>query len=90
MAESTGIMLAVGAISFGNEWLLEHKPPDFKIPLATAIAALVLAGAEHVQKDLAVGIAWIALITVIFAPVGSTNSPVTNLLSATGFGNEKT
>jgi hypothetical protein len=84
MAQSTGVILVAGAISFGNEWLLEHKAPDLKIPLATGIAALMLAGAEHINQEIAVGIAWIALITVILAPVGSTNSPVTNLLKATG------
>lgn len=86
MAQSTGIILAAGAISFGNEWLLEHKSPDFKIPLATCLAALMLAGAEHINQELAVGVAWIALITVLLAPVGSTNSPVTNLINVTGIG----
>jgi len=85
MAQSTGIILVAGAISFGNEWLLEKKAPDFKIPLATLIAALMLTGAEHISQPLAVGVAWIALITVILAPIGSTNSPVTNLLKTTGF-----
>ena len=86
MAQSTGIILAAGGISFVNEWLLEKKSPDFKIPLATCIAALMLSGAEHISQPIAVGVAWIALITVIFAPVGSTNSPVTNLLNTTGLG----
>jgi hypothetical protein len=90
MAESTGIILAAGAISFGNEWLLNHKSPDFKILLATGVAALMLAGAEHINQQIAVGIAWIALITVILAPVGSTNSPATNLLRVSGLGNGKT
>lgn len=90
MAQSTGIILAAGGISFGNKWLLNHQGPDFKILLATGIAAAMLAGAEHVNQELAVGIAWIALITVILAPVGSTNSPVTNLLRVTGLGNGKT
>jgi hypothetical protein len=90
MSQSTGIVLAAGAISFGNEWLLNHKAPDFKILLATGVAALMLSGAEHINKEIAVGIAWIALITVILAPVGSTNSPVTNLLKVSGLGNGKT
>ena len=87
MAASTGIILTAGGISFGNKWLLEHKSPDMKILLATGVAALMLAGAEHISKELAVGIAWIALITTILAPVGSTNSPVTNMLKVTGLGN---
>lgn len=87
MASSTGIILAAGGISFGNKWLLEHKSPDFKILLATGVAALMLDGFEHISKELAVGIAWIALVTTLLAPVGSTNSPVTNLLRVSGLGN---
>ena len=87
MSASTGIILAAGGISFGNKWLFEHQSPDFKILLATGVAALMLSGAEHVNKELAVGIAWIALITTILAPVGSTNSPVVNVLKVTGLGN---
>jgi hypothetical protein len=87
MAQSTGIIIAAGGISFGNKWLLEHKDPDFKILLATGVAAVMLAGAEHISTEIAVGIAWIALITTLLAPVGSTNSPVVNLLKVTGLGN---
>jgi hypothetical protein len=85
MAHSTGVILAVGGISFGNEWLLNKQPPNFKILLATGVAALMLGGLEHLSEPLATGIAWIALITVTLTDAGSKgNSPAQNLLNVTG------
>jgi hypothetical protein len=89
MAKSTGPILAVGAISFGNQWLFNHDL-DFKILLGTGIAALCLAGAEHVSAPIAVGIAYIALVTITLTRVGGKPSPAENLLNATGFGKGKT
>lgn len=84
MARSTGPILAVGAISFGNQWIFNHDP-DFRIIAATAIAAAALAGAEHAVPELAVGVAWIALITIVFTRVQGKPSPAENLLTATGY-----
>lgn len=94
MAKSTGIIIAVGAISFANEVFFTNSTPSkipaeaFKIPVATAIAALLLDGLEHVSQPLAVGIAWIALITVTLTRVGGKPSPAENLLNYTGTGNQ--
>jgi len=85
MAASTGPVLAVGAISFANGWVLNNQPPDFKILLGTAIAAGGLALFEHVSRELAVGIAWIALVTVIFTRQKGKPSPAENLLKVSGF-----
>jgi hypothetical protein len=84
MAKSTGPILAVGAISYVNEWVFNHQE-NFKILLATGIAALGLAGLERVSAPLAVGIAYIALITITFTQAGNKPSPAENLLSASGF-----
>jgi hypothetical protein len=84
MAQSTGPVLAVGAISFANEWVLNKQPPDFRILLATGIAAAGLALFEHVSKELAVGIAWIALVTVLFTRQKGKPSPAENLLKVSG------
>jgi hypothetical protein len=44
----------------------------------------MLAGLEHLSQPLAVGIAWIALITVSLTDAGGTgNSPAQNLLNVT-------
>jgi hypothetical protein len=85
MAQSTGIILAVGAISFGNQLFANHDL-DFKIPVATAIAAVLLAGFEHASPPLAVGIAWIALVTISLTRVNGKPSPAENLISITGIG----
>jgi hypothetical protein len=85
MAQSTGPVLAVGAISFANEWVLNKQPPDFRILLGTAIAAAGLALFEHVSKELATGIAWIALVTVLFTRQKGKPSPAENLLKVSGF-----
>jgi hypothetical protein len=84
MAASTGPILAVGAISFTNGWILNKQPPDFKILLGTAVAAGGLALFEHVSKELAVGIAWIALVTVLFTRQKGKPSPAENLLRVSG------
>jgi hypothetical protein len=84
MSKSTGPILAVGAISYGNSWVFNHDE-DFKILLATGVAALMLAGLEKISPPLAVGIGYIALVTITFTRVNGKPSPAENLLSASGF-----
>lgn len=84
MARSTGPVLAVGGITFANGWLLNHQAPDFKVLLATAVAAGGLALFEHVSPELATGIAWIALVTVLFTRFKGKPSPAENLLKISG------
>jgi len=75
MAKSTGPMLAVGAITLANRSLLNAKPIDWKIPIGTAIAAGGLALIERASPNIAVGLAWIALVTVLFVRVDRTVPP---------------
>jgi hypothetical protein len=87
MGASTGPILAATGITFGNEWILNKKSPDFKILLGGAIAAGFLALFEHLSEELAKGIAWIALITCLLTnPAGGGNSPVQNLINTSGLG----
>lgn len=72
MARSTGPILAAGGISLANEVIIAGKPFDpqtWRIPVGTAIAAGGLALLERVSAPLAVGIAWIALVTILFTRV---------------------
>ena len=64
MARSTGIVLAVGGITMLNEVILHDQPFNWKVPIATGIAAVMLAGLENLSPELAVGIAWVALVAV--------------------------
>jgi hypothetical protein len=86
MAASTGPMIAVTTISFANQWL-GNGNFDLKIVVGGGIATLMLAGLEHVPgaQPIAVGIAWVAFITLMFTRLNGQPSPVDNLQKLTGF-----
>ena len=85
MAASTGIILAAGAITTGNEWL--HHKFNWKIPVATLGAAVVLAGLEKISPPAAVGIATIALVTTLIGGVTpGVPSPAVQILQTLGYG----
>lgn len=86
MARSTAPILLVTGISFANQWL-GNDNADFRILVAGAIAAGGLALIEQVPgaAPLAVGIAWIAFITLMFTRLGGKPSPIDNLKKLTGF-----
>jgi hypothetical protein len=88
MAASTGPVVAAGVITAGNDVIGNGQPPAvaIKIGVATAIAAALLGLAEHAVGPLAVGIAWIALITSLLITPKTGRSAVDNLLSLTGLG----
>jgi hypothetical protein len=85
MAKSTGPMLTVTTISFANQWL-GNGNFDLKLVIAGGVATLMLAGLEHVPgaQPIAVGIAWVAFITLLFTRLNGQASPVDNLNKLTG------
>lgn len=93
MAQSTGIILVVGGISFANEAVFAPIASggsiktdwNWRILPATFIAAALLGGLEQLSPKLAVGLSYIALITVLFARLGNAPSPVENLSKALGY-----
>lgn len=92
MAESTGIILAAAGIVAANEIIFvpaaTHQPLfknfNWKIVPATAIAALSLAGLEKLSKPLGVGLAVLALMTVLIQPMGNAPSPLDNITKTLG------
>lgn len=81
MAKSTGPILAVGAVTLVNQSVLNSQPIDFRVPAATAFAAIGLALLEKPLPKLAVGVAWISLLTVLLARVDpKTPAPTETLL----------
>lgn len=77
-------MLLTTGISFGNQWL-GNNHFDLKILVAGAIATGGLALVEQIpgMQEVAVGIAWIAFITLMFTNVAGP-SPASNLQKLTG------
>ncbi len=95
MAKSTGIVLVVGGISFANQVVFAplsgggdiktDLASAWRIPVATLVAAAALGGLEQISPKLAVGLAYISLVTVLFARLGSAPAPVENLLKVLGY-----
>lgn len=83
MARSTMPIIAVGGITVFNQTILNGREIDWRVPVATAFAAGALALLEKPAPTLAVGVAWIALVTVLLARVEpGTPAPVETLLKA--------
>lgn len=91
MARSTGIVLAVGAVTAANEVLFaplagQKVQFNWKIVPATAGLALALAGLEHIAPGFATGLAWLALVAALAVPFGNAPTPLQNLNKLLGYG----
>jgi hypothetical protein len=85
MAASTGPIVTLGLITWGNGVILQSPPAEVvpfsaRVAVGTGIAAGGLALLERTTPDLAKAVAWLALITVLFARLGGRRAPVENLL----------
>lgn len=66
MAATTGPVLAMGAITLANQVLFNSRPIDWRIPIATGFTAIGFALLEKASAPLAQGVAWLALVAVLF------------------------
>lgn len=95
MARSTGIILVVGGITFANQLVFQpiagggniktDITAAWRVPVATLVAAAALGGLEQISPKFAVGLAYISLVTVLFARLGNAPAPVESLLKALGY-----
>lgn len=69
MARSTGPILVTGAVTLANQVVLNGRPFEWRVPVGTAIAAGALALLEKATPDLAAGLAYLALVAVLFVRV---------------------
>jgi hypothetical protein len=58
---ATGIILVAGTMTFGNEWYVTGKP-NWRVPVATLLAAAVFDGLAHIDDKAAVGLSIIVLL----------------------------
>ena len=80
MSRSTGPILAAGAVTIGNQSLLNGQPVNYRVALATGIAAGMLSLLEQALPELAVSLAWLSLATVILVRTDPHNpSPAESL-----------
>jgi glucokinase len=66
---ATVIVLSAGTITFANDWYQTHHV-NWKIPLATILAGLVLDGIAHVNDHAATGLAVIVMIGALTTKFG--------------------
>jgi hypothetical protein len=58
---------------------------NWRIIPATAILALTLGGFEKIAPEFAVGLAGLALLSVLIVPVGNAPTPIDNITKALGY-----
>lgn len=80
MSATTGPVLTMGAIVIFNQSVLNDRPFDARVPLATVISAGAFALAEKAWPAGATALAWTALIAVLLTRVTpGVPSPVESL-----------
>lgn len=86
MARSTGPILAAGAITWVNQTILdEHNPTDLltttaRIGVASGVLAGIFYGLERSTGDVAVGLAWVALVTTLVVRYKNKPTPLERVL----------
>jgi predicted membrane-bound dolichyl-phosphate-mannose-protein mannosyltransferase len=83
MSQSTGLILAIGGITLANESVFNDKPVNWRIPIATAIAALAFSAVETLTGPAVPrGVALVALVAVLFTRTDpAVQSPVESALN---------
>lgn len=69
MGRSTGVILAIGGVTTANRVVFNEEDMDWRIAIGTGIAALAFAGLEKVNEQAAVGLAYVALVAVLFTRI---------------------
>jgi hypothetical protein len=81
MAETTGPVLAIGGITVLNRTVFNGREMDWRIPIATGVAAGLFALAEKATGRGAVYVAYLALAAVVLTRVDpSVPSPAESAL----------
>lgn len=90
MADTTGIVLAIGALTLANEAIFapmagQSVAVNWRVIPATAGLALALAGLEKIAPQFAVGLAWMGLVTALFVRFGNAPTPLENASKILGY-----
>lgn len=82
MAQTTGPVIAIGAITVANRTVFNGKDMDWRAVVATGIAALAFMGAEKVWAEGAKYLAYTALVAVCLTRIEpDVPSPVESALN---------
>jgi hypothetical protein len=82
MSKTTGVVLAIGGVTLINQTVFNEKDMNWRIPVATALAAAGFSAAERVWPQGVQILAWTALLTILLTRTDpNTPSPVESALS---------
>lgn len=80
MAKSTGPILLTGGVTALSDYM-NGRGVEYRVLLATGIAAGVFALIEDIDQPIAVGLAWLAFVSSLLVPhANGTPSPVETFL----------
>jgi hypothetical protein len=65
VSKTTGVVLATGGIALANKTVFHGEPMDWRIPVATGLAAVGFSLAERAWPQGAEILAWTALLTIL-------------------------
>lgn len=65
MSKTTGPVLAIGAVTIVNQSVFHNQPMDWRVPIATGLAAVGFTLAEKAWPQGAEILAWTALLTIL-------------------------
>lgn len=92
MSRSTGPIVATGLIAWSNQVLLSDQPSDgndkfvetAKIGVSTGVLALAFYGLEKLSPEVAVGLAWVGLTTLLFVRFNNKPTPLERIVDMIG------
>lgn len=67
MSKTTGVVLATGAVTIVNQTVFHDQPMDWRVPIATGIAAVGFSLAERAWPLGAEILAWSSFLTIMLA-----------------------
>lgn len=71
MSKTIGPVLATGALTIANQTVFNGQPMDWRVPIATGLAAIGFSLIERLAPELAVIMAWTMFITVLLTRTDS-------------------
>jgi hypothetical protein len=67
MSQTIGPLLATGAVTIVNQTVFHGKPMDWRVPIATGLAAIGFSLFERVQPQIAIILAWTTFLTIMLS-----------------------
>lgn len=67
VSKTTGVVLATGGITVVNQTVFHGQPMDWRVPVATGLAAVGFSLAERAWPQGAQILAWSMLLTILLA-----------------------